>query len=87
MTATTHIDLDDLVELDEREGDGIRVTLLWNRATNRLSVLVSDERANDAFALEVREGDDPLDVFRHPFAYAAHRLLDEAQPIGSATCA
>ncbi len=57
MTTMTHISLDDLVELDERESNGIRVTLIWNRTTSRASVLVSDERTGEAFALDVRVGD------------------------------
>ena len=83
MTNSTLISLEDLVELDERESNGIRVTLIWNRATNCVSVLVYDEKSQDAFALEVSEGDDALDIFNHPFAYAAYRGLvrEEADPV------
>ena len=65
-----------LIELDERESNGIRVTLVWNRATDMLSVLVWDERAEHSFTLEVDPGDDAYDVFNHPFAHAAFRGLD-----------
>ena len=43
-----------LIELDERESNGIRLTLLSNRALNQASVLVSDERSSEAFAHRVR---------------------------------
>ena len=58
------------VELAHRGGDGIDVRLLWIRASNRVVVLVHDERAGASFELDV----DParaLDAFRHPFAYLA----------------
>ncbi len=48
MTTTADISLDAFVELDERESNGIRVTLLWNRVTNQASVLVSDEQSGEA---------------------------------------
>jgi hypothetical protein len=64
---------DDVRVLDERESNGVRVTLVWTRASNRASVLVSDERSGAAFSLEVRGNESPLDVFHHPFAYDAHR--------------
>jgi hypothetical protein len=72
MTTTADI-TEQILELDERENDGIRVTLVWNRATDRLTVLVSDERTSESFSLEVEPGEDPHDVFEHPFAYAAFR--------------
>lgn len=82
MTTMTDISLDGLVELDERESNGIRVTLLWNRVTDKTSVLISDEQLGEAFALDLREDDNPLDVFHNPFAYAARRPVDELQPGG-----
>jgi hypothetical protein len=82
MTTMTDISQQDLVELDERESNGIRVTLLWNRVTNRASVRVSDEQSGEAFAVEIRDEGNPLDVFHHPFAYAAHGLVTELVPTG-----
>jgi len=66
-----------LIELDERESNGIRVTLVWNRASDTLSVLVWDEQTAQSFTLEVSEDDSAYDVFNHPFAYAAFRGLDD----------
>ena len=71
--AATDIQLGTVVELDERESNGIRVTLAWDRSKDTASVLVWDERAEQSFAIELQEGDDVYDVFNHPFAYAARR--------------
>jgi hypothetical protein len=57
-------------ELAYRETDGIAVTLWWHSRTNRLSVSVHDGRTGDWFALNA-QADNALDVFQHPFAYAA----------------
>jgi hypothetical protein len=58
-------------ELDGRITDGIHVRLLWNPSDDRVLVAVNDTRTGDAFELPVRDGDRALDVFRHPYAYAA----------------
>jgi len=55
-------------ELDHRKTDGIDVTLLWDSATNRVSVLVVDERSGETFELDV-PGPDALYAFKHPYAY------------------
>ncbi len=69
----THTATDDVVELEERESSGVRVTLVWSRGTDRASVLVSDERSGATFALVVERDENPLDVFHHPFAYSTRR--------------
>ena len=60
-------------ELDSRFTDGIRVTLLWCEHDGRVMVSVLDTKSRDAFCLDVCQGECPLDVFHHPYAYAAHR--------------
>jgi hypothetical protein len=62
-------------ELDRRSHDGIDVTLLWNSRTNRLLVVVEDERNGDSFSFDA-DAADALEAFRHPYAYAnrAHAL-------------
>lgn len=63
-------------ELAVREQDGITVTLFWVRGTQLLVVAVADWKNSHSFEL-VLEGDErPLDVFHHPYAYAASRGLD-----------
>jgi hypothetical protein len=60
-------------ELDHRYNDGIDVWLLWREADNQVLVKVIDAKAGEAFEIEVAAGESALDVFHHPFAYAATR--------------
>ena len=62
-------------ELDSRTNDGIHVRLLWHPHDARLSVAVHDTKTGEAFALPVPDGGLALDVFHHPYAYAAVRAL------------
>jgi hypothetical protein len=57
-------------ELAHRTSDEIEVTLLWTKLEDRLSVLVHDRRSGDHFELEP-EPQRALEVFYHPYAYAA----------------
>jgi hypothetical protein len=59
-------------ELDSRFSDGIQVKLLWCEHDGRLWVGVVDLKSRDSFCIEVHEGDRPLEVFRHPYAYASY---------------
>jgi hypothetical protein len=63
----------DTRELAHRTANGIDVTLLWRSALDKLAVIVFDSRSGDCLEVPVEEGDDALDVFHHPFAYAAFR--------------
>lgn len=58
-------------ELHSRHNDGIHVRLLWCEGNGRVFVAVNDRKTGDAFSVEVPEGERPLHVFEHPFAYAA----------------
>jgi hypothetical protein len=58
-------------ELDRRSSDGINVRLLWHPSQDRVSVAVIDTKTGDDFELPVRDGEHALDVFHHPYAYAA----------------
>jgi hypothetical protein len=73
MTVDT---LQSMRELDRRHSDGIHVRLLWSEPDNRVAVAVADAKTGDAFVVEVRDGDSALDVFHHPYAYAAWHRLD-----------
>ena len=55
-------------ELDQRQADGIRVTLYWNSQANHVYLTVEDERLGTRCELEVPAA-DALDAFRHPYAY------------------
>jgi hypothetical protein len=61
-------------ELAYRENDGVAVTLAWHTTSNRVTVSVVDRRSDEAFDLEV-DPVDALEVFNHPYAYAAFRGL------------
>ena len=68
------------VELAHRESDGITIRLLWSRESDTVAVAVTDLRGG-AFELVLGSNERPLDVFRHPYAYAAARGLT-AQQVG-----
>jgi len=55
---------------------GVEVSLLWHELSNRVFVDVSDVRAGDSFEVPVTPADNPLDVFEHPYAYAALRGIE-----------
>jgi hypothetical protein len=67
-------------ELDSRTSDGIHVRLLWHPEESRVSVAVEDAKTGEAFELAVNDGERPLDVFHHPYAYAARRPVTEPHP-------
>jgi hypothetical protein len=75
MTAEFTLDYS-WTELAVREQNGISVRLLWTRGTKVLAVEVVDERNGDSFELVLEPDEAPLDVFYHPYAYAAARGLD-----------
>jgi hypothetical protein len=58
-------------ELNHRSTDGIDVWLLWDPGTDSVSVRVSDTKAGAAFEIPVKARHRAMDVFNHPFAYAA----------------
>ena len=69
-------------ELAQRETDGITVTLFWNRENDRLTVTVRDLHTGAALDLNAKR-QNALDVFHHPYAYAARRglLMVSAEPV------
>jgi len=66
-----------LRELDRRVNNGIEVTLLWSERNGALTVSVIDLRTSEAFELDAPR-DCALDVFLHPYAYAARAGLRSA---------
>jgi hypothetical protein len=72
MTETT----DTLREMDHRHSDGIDVRLLWDSSDGRVIVAVSDAKTGEAMELVVASHENALDVFHHPFAYAAHHGVE-----------
>ncbi|HET6864259.1 MAG TPA: hypothetical protein VFH37_03645 [Candidatus Saccharimonadales bacterium] len=57
-------------ELNYREADGISVALVWKPEDDSLSVLVDDAKAETAFEVSVTP-ETAVQVFEHPYAYAA----------------
>ncbi len=57
-------------ELAHRTGNGIEVTLLWTKSTNRVTIAVADTHSSEELEFEV-DGSHALDAFHHPYAYAA----------------
>ncbi len=62
---------DSFRELDQRSSDSIDVRLLWRQRDNRVIVAVADGKTGERFTVDVREGENALEVFHHPFAHAA----------------
>jgi len=58
-------------ELHSRVNDGLCVRLLWCEGDGRVFVAVNDHKTGDAFSIEVPDGERALQVFDHPYAYAA----------------
>ena len=72
-------------ELHSRDNDGIHVRLLWSECEGRLAVAVTDTRTAEAFCIEVRDGENALEVFTHPYAYAAWHGVDTAGVFAAAS--
>ena len=68
------------IELDHRSHDGVEVSLLWQPDVDVVVVQVVDTRVEQTFQLVV-DAHEALDVFRHPFAYAAFRGVPLAVPV------
>jgi hypothetical protein len=66
-----------MIELASRQSGTLRVALLWARETDVFSVSVDDPSTGDRFELVVEDG-RPLDIYYHPYAYAALRGIDYA---------
>jgi hypothetical protein len=67
-------------ELHSRQNDGIHVRLLWSARDGRLAVTVTDTKNGEAFCLDVREGERALEVFNHPYAFAAWHGIETGSP-------
>ena len=55
-----------------------RASAVEPRATIGTTVAVLDTKSGEAFQIEVHAGERALDVFQHPFAYAAFRGITTA---------
>lgn len=71
---------DHLHELCHRAHDGIDVRLLWRERDDRVIVTVADRKTGERFNIEVPEGEPALNVFHHPYAFAAWHRIDTRSP-------
>jgi hypothetical protein len=62
-------------ELARREADGIVVSLFWVPADDSLTVVCADTMTEERFTVGA-EPTNALDVFHHPYAYAARQHVD-----------
>lgn len=77
-----------LRELDQRSNSDVSVALLWRERDGRVLVAVRDSRNGESFELEVGEGERALDVFHHPYAYAAwHGIEPYPDDASETSCA
>ena len=70
------------LELDFRAGDGVEVSLLWHKPTDRLSVHLHDTKTGESLEVDVA-ADYALDAFQHPYAYAYSRGLVRSEPVNA----
>ena len=62
-------------ELARRLTGAVEIVLLWHTRTDRLCVSVRDASGGVDFELEVKPA-EAMEVFHHPYAYAASRGLE-----------
>lgn len=68
-----------MIELASRLSGTLHVALLWIRETDVFAVSVEDSSTGDRFELVVEDRSNALDIFYHPYAYAALRGVDYAR--------
>ncbi len=78
MTRTLSFDPTPKMLLLRRSGT-TEVALFWSRRTHRAAIAVDDEATGQHFELPIGPDDSPLDLFEHPFAYAAVDPPSEAR--------
>jgi hypothetical protein len=66
-------------ELAFRSNEGLEVTLFWSEPGDELTVTVFDSRSDELVELPAAP-ENALDVFEHPFAYAAFLGVDYHEP-------
>jgi hypothetical protein len=64
-----------MIELASRESGTLHVALIWRREADVFMVSVDDPAIGDRFELVV-EDRNALDVYYHPYAYAALRGVE-----------
>jgi hypothetical protein len=70
-------------ELAFRENHGISVSLVWDSVRDTVAVILVDSNGGEKFELDAT-GENVLDVFYHPYAYAAFRGVEYGAAVPSA---
>ena len=60
-------------ELARRDSAGSHVVLLWSRRRHRAAVVVDEDATGELIELDVRERENPLELYEHPYAYIPSR--------------
>jgi len=60
-------------ELARRESAGSHVVLLWSRRRRRAAVVLEEDATGELVQIDVRERENPLTLFDHPYAYLPAR--------------
>lgn len=60
-------------ELARREAGGSHVALLWSRRTGRAAVVVEEDATGEVVELDIRERENPLEFYEHPYVYIPAR--------------
>jgi hypothetical protein len=60
-------------ELDSRRSGTTEVALVWSKRRHCAAVTITDDATGEIVELVARPGDDPLELYEHPWAYAARR--------------
>ena len=58
-----------------RRSGTTEIAFFWSKRTHRAAVTVDDQATGEHFELEIEPDDDALDVYNHPYSYAASRHL------------
>jgi hypothetical protein len=72
-------------ELACRDSGSAHVQLLWSRRSGRAAVVVTDDATGEVSEIEVAAGENPLELFEHPFAYLTTRGEPGWVPAGQNT--
>jgi hypothetical protein len=60
-------------ELARRDAAGSHVVLLWSRHHHRAAVIVDNDATGELIQLDIREHENPLELYQHPYAYLPTR--------------
>ena len=60
-------------ELARRDSGISHIALLWSRRRHRAAVVIEDDATGELVELDVRDRENALELYEHPYAYLAAR--------------